>query len=81
MPTTLGGPGYLVLMPVVTMGYALFQAANATAVMTSSRSDQRGVIAGVLTLARNVGLITGASLMGTIFARVRHCVRHRPVSG
>ncbi|MEO8136690.1 MAG: MFS transporter, partial [Betaproteobacteria bacterium] len=30
--------------------------------------DQRGVISGVLNLSRNLGLITGASVMGAVFA-------------
>jgi Na+/melibiose symporter-like transporter len=53
---------------VITAGYALFQAANNTAVMTDIRADQRGVISGLLSLSRNLGLITGASAMGAVFA-------------
>jgi hypothetical protein len=30
--------------------------------------DQRGVISGMLNLSRNLGLITGASVMGAVFA-------------
>ena len=30
--------------------------------------DQRGVISGMLNLSRNLGLVTGASLMGAVFA-------------
>ena len=36
--------------------------------MTDIRPDQRGVISGVLNLSRNLGLITGASVMGAVFA-------------
>lgn len=53
---------------VITAGYALFQAANNTALMTNVRGDQRGVISGMLNLSRNLGLITGASVMGAVFA-------------
>ena len=53
---------------VMTAGYALFQAANNTAIMTDVRPDQRGVISGMLSLSRNLGLITGASVMGAVFA-------------
>ena len=53
---------------VLAAGYALFQAANNTAVMTNIRAEQRGVISGMLNLSRNLGLITGASAMGAIFA-------------
>lgn len=63
-----GVPGYITPLVLITAGYALFQAANNTAVMTNSQADQRGVISGLLNLSRNLGLITGASLMGTVFA-------------
>ena len=68
LATGLGVPGYVVPLAVVTAGYALFQAANNTAVMADIRADQRGVISGLLNLARNLGLVSGASLMGTVFA-------------
>lgn len=48
--------------------YAMFQTANNTAVMSDVRPDQRGVISGMLNLSRNLGLITGASVMGAVFA-------------
>ena len=66
--TTPGVSGYVAPTLVVTAGYALFQAANNTAVMTDIRPDQRGVISGMLNLSRNLGLITGASVMGAVFA-------------
>ncbi len=68
LPARLGIPGYIVPLVVITAGYALFQAANNTAVMTNILPDQRGVISGMLNLSRNLGLITGASVMGTVFA-------------
>jgi len=68
MPATLGTAGYIVPIVVTTAGYALFQAANNTAVMTEIIPDQRGVISGMLSLSRNLGLITGASMMGAVFA-------------
>ena len=36
--------------------------------MTSATADQRGVVSGLLNLSRNLGLITGASAMGAVFA-------------
>jgi MFS family permease len=66
-PATLGIPGYVAPIVVITVGYALFQTANNTAVMTDARPDQRGVISGLLNLSRNLGLITGASVMGAVF--------------
>ena len=68
MPTRFGIAGYLAPIVVVTAGYALFQAANNTAIMTGIRPDQRGVVSGMLSLSRNLGLITGASVMGAVFA-------------
>ena len=68
VPTTLGIPGYVAPIVVTTVGYALFQTANNAAVMTDVRPERRGVIAGMLNLSRNLGLITGASVMGTVFA-------------
>ncbi|MBT9502452.1 MAG: MFS transporter [Burkholderiaceae bacterium] len=68
LPTSFGVPGYVGPLVVITAGYALFQAANNTAVMTNVGADQRGVISGLLNLSRNLGLITGASVMGTVFA-------------
>jgi MFS family permease len=68
LPTGFGVPGYVAPLVVITGSYALFQAANNTAVMTNIRPNQRGVISGVLNLSRNLGLITGASVMGTVFA-------------
>lgn len=68
IPASLGISGYVAPIIVITAGYALFQAANNTAVMTGIRPDQRGVISGVLNLSRNLGLVTGASVIGTVFA-------------
>lgn len=68
LPARFGVPGYITPLVVITAGYALFQAANNTAVMTNIRPDQRGVISGMLNLSRNLGLISGASVMGAVFA-------------
>lgn len=67
LPTSFGIAGYICPLSMITAGYALFQAANNTAVMTSISTDQRGVISGLLGLSRNLGLITGASAMGAVF--------------
>ena len=68
LPASLGLLGYLGPIVVITAGYALFQTANNTAVMTGAGPDQRGVVSGLLNLSRNLGLITGASVMGAVFA-------------
>ena len=68
MPMTLGVFGYIASIVVVTAGYGVFQTANNTAVMTGVRAEQRGVVSGLLNLSRNLGLVTGASAMGAVFA-------------
>ena len=68
LPSTLGVAGYIAPIAVVTAGYAVFQTANNTAVMADVRPDRRGVVSGMLNLSRNLGLITGASVMGAVFA-------------
>jgi MFS family permease len=60
--------GYVAGIAVLTPGYQLFQAANNTMVMADVTSAERGVVSGMLGLSRNLGLITGASVMGAIFA-------------
>ncbi len=67
IPASVGIVGYILSIVVLTVGYALFQTANNTVVMMDSASDQRGVISGLLNLSRNLGLITGASVMGALF--------------
>ncbi|MER8749402.1 MFS transporter [Mesorhizobium sp. M1050] len=66
--TKLGIGGYVVPITVTCVGYALFQTSNNAAVMTGVGAGERGVVSGLLNLSRNLGLITGASLMGAIFA-------------
>ncbi|MFF4007562.1 MFS transporter [Streptomyces sp. NPDC001717] len=68
LPATLGVGGYVLPIAVVTSGYALFQTANNTAVMADVAPGQRGVVSGLLNLSRNLGLVTGASVMGAVFA-------------
>ena len=68
LPTALGIVGYVCPMIIMTVGYALFQTANNSAAMTNIDPNQRGVISGMVNLSRNLGLITGASVMGAVFA-------------
>ncbi|MFI6588010.1 MFS transporter [Embleya sp. NPDC050493] len=67
-PASFGVAGYLAPIVVVTAGYAVFQTANNTAVMADVPPDRRGVVSGMLNLSRNLGLITGTSVMGAVFA-------------
>ena len=66
--TKLGIASYVVPITVTCIGYALFQTSNNAAVMTGVGAGERGVVSGLLNLSRNLGLITGASLMGAVFA-------------
>lgn len=68
LPTAVGVPGYVAGLSIITAGYALFQSANNTSIMTAAAGSRRGAVSGLLALARNLGLITGASVIGVIFA-------------
>lgn len=68
LPAIFGITGYLAAIIVLTPGYQLFQAANNTAVMADLPGNRRGIMAGLLGLSRNLGLVLGAALMGAIFA-------------
>ncbi len=68
IPVSSGVAGYVVPIVVMTTSYAMFQAANNTRVMTGIDVDRRGAVSGMLSLSRNLGLITGASVMGALFA-------------
>ena len=60
--------GYIAPIVVITVSYAMFQTANNTAIMKDVQPSQRGIISGMLNLSRNLGLITGTSVMGAVFA-------------
>ncbi|NLU14360.1 MAG: MFS transporter [Serratia liquefaciens] len=64
--------GYVAPLCLMTLGYALFQVANNTALMKHAAPEQRGVISGMINLSRNLGLITGASAMGALFLMATH---------
>jgi hypothetical protein len=68
LPGMLGVSGYVASLALITLSYALFQAATNTAVMNGTATDQRGVTSALLALARNLGLVTGASAMGALYA-------------
>lgn len=68
MPMRFGVAGYLISIAFTTAHYAMFQAANNTVVMTGIPADRRGVVSGILSLSRSLGLITGASVMGAVFS-------------
>jgi MFS family permease len=68
LPNLIGVAGYVLALVVLAPGYQLFQAANNTAALADVPKDRRGTVSGLLSLSRNVGLITGASVMGAVFA-------------
>ncbi|MGO2304308.1 MAG: MFS transporter [Providencia sp.] len=59
---------YLLFITLITSGYAAFQAANNTAILFGVNSNKKSLLAGVINLSRNLGLINGAALMATLFA-------------
>jgi MFS family permease len=68
VPASLGMAGYVLPSMVLTGSYALLQTANNTSVMRDVAASQRGVVSGLLNLSRNLGLITGAAVLGAVFA-------------
>jgi MFS family permease len=69
LPETFGIFGYALPLAGITACYAMFQAANNAAVMMDVAPDRRGVISAMLNLSRNLGLVTGAAVMGGVFAQ------------
>jgi MFS family permease len=68
MPLAAGVAGWVGPLALLAAGYALFQAANNTAVMNAAGAARRGVVAGLLNLARQLGLIAGSAVLGAVFA-------------
>jgi EmrB/QacA subfamily drug resistance transporter len=68
LPRSFGVTGYVLAIVVITAGYAAFQTSNNSSVLAGVDSERRGVVSGMLNLARNLGLVTGASAMGALFA-------------
>lgn len=68
MPTSFRIAGYVASIVVLTASYALFQAANTTAVLKDVAAERRGVVAALLNLSRHLGLVTGSSVLGALFA-------------
>ncbi|WP_425969167.1 MFS transporter, partial [Aeromonas dhakensis] len=65
--TGFGPLGYLLPILWLTAGYALFQTANNSAVVDGAKAGDRGAVAGLLTLSRNLGQLTGAAGLGGLF--------------
>lgn len=69
LPSRFGVAGYVAATVVLSPGYQFFQAANNTAIMQKVEPAKRGVVSALLSLSRNLGLITGAALLGAVFVR------------
>lgn len=69
-PRFFGVAGYVIALIMLTPGFQLFLAANNTAVMSQAPDTQRGMLSGLLGLSRNLGFMTGASVMSGLFAQV-----------
>ena len=63
-----GLAGYVAPLALTTFGYSLFQTANNKLLMERARPDEKGLVSGMLSLARNLGLVTGATVMAAVFA-------------
>lgn len=68
LPAWWGLPGYVTGTVLLAPGYQLFLAANNTGVLNSTPADRRGAASGLLGLSRNLGLVTGASVLAALFA-------------
>lgn len=68
LPATFGVVGYIAAIAILTPGYQMFQSANNVMVMADVSADQHGAMSGLLGLSRNIGLISGASVMGAVFS-------------
>ncbi|MFC6489446.1 MFS transporter [Nitratireductor sp. GCM10026969] len=67
LPRYFGVGGYVAALITLTPAFQLFLAANNTAVLVGASKEQRGRLSGLLGLSRNLGLMTGASAMSTLF--------------
>ncbi|WP_243612535.1 MFS transporter [Shimia aestuarii] len=70
LPRVFGVYGYIAALIALTPAFQMFLAANNTAVMSGASMAQRGRLSGLLGLSRNLGLMTGASAMSSLFVAV-----------
>ncbi len=80
LPGPLGVAGVVLGGLILAPGNQLFMAGNATAVMTATSAAEQGVAAGLVTLARNVGSVTGASVMVGVFAWISDAIGSPPAA-
>lgn len=66
-PVLFGVAGYIAALFILTPGRQLFLTSNHTFVMNSATKQEKGLAAGVLHLIKNLGLMTGASMLVGVF--------------
>ncbi|RFM27052.1 MFS transporter [Deminuibacter soli] len=67
-----GLPAFLLGIGVIQVGLTFFQTPNNAAVMELAGAGERGLFSGLLSLSRSTGQITGAAVMGAVFAIAVH---------
>jgi MFS family permease len=68
--TDLGLIAYIIPIVLLGAGWGLFQTSNNHIVLGECDAASRGAVSGWMSLARNVGLIGGTALIGTLFGAV-----------
>ena len=59
-----------VLLAVIGFGTGIFVSPNSSALLGAAPAQRRGIAAGILATARNVGMALGVGLAGAIFSTV-----------
>lgn len=72
LPPWGGAVGYAGAAALLAGGYALFQAANQTAVMAGAAPARRATVSGWMTLARHAGFVAGTWGLGGLYAQGVH---------
>jgi MFS family permease len=67
LPPVWGLPGYLIGTMLLAPGYQLFLASNNTLVIGAVAAERRGTASGLLGISRNLGLVTGTTVLGSVF--------------
>lgn len=68
LPVQFGVYGYIAALFILTPARQLFLTSNHTFVMSSATNQEKGLASGILNLVKNLGLMTGASVMVALFA-------------
>jgi MFS family permease len=67
LPARFGAAGFAVSAVLLSLGYQLFLSANSSQLMREALMERRGLVSGALSLSRNLGLIAGTSVLGSVF--------------